>query len=98
MGSSIFAEPALVSYLPREVEEAIAAHPQVLDLGVAAIADSFRGETVKAEIAFKLGREAAPDEIKALCNVRLIPKKVPCHYEFRSDWPKAAVGKILPLS
>jgi long-chain acyl-CoA synthetase len=80
---------------PREVEEAIAAHPKVLEVGVAGIPDPYRGETVKAWIVLKPGETATADEIKAFCKERLAAYKVPTHYEFRSELPKTTVGKIL---
>jgi long-chain acyl-CoA synthetase len=80
---------------PREVEEAIAAYPKVLEVGVAGIPDPFRGETVKAWIVLKPGETATSDEIKAFCKERLAPYKVPSHYEFRKELPKTTVGKIL---
>ncbi len=80
---------------PREVEEAIAAYPKVLEVGVAGIPDPYRGETVKAWIVLKPGETATADEIKAFCKERLAPYKVPSHYEFRNELPKTTVGKIL---
>ncbi len=80
---------------PREVEEVIAAHPKVLEVGVAGIPDPYRGETVKAWIVLKPGETATADEIKAWCKERLAPFKVPTHYEFRDELPKTTVGKIL---
>lgn len=80
---------------PREVEEAIAAHPKVLDVGVAGIPDPYRGETVKAWIVVKPDQTLTEDEIKAWCKERLAPYKVPTHIEFRSELPKTTVGKIL---
>jgi long-chain acyl-CoA synthetase len=80
---------------PREVEEAIAAHPKVLEVGVAGIPDPYRGETVKAWIVLKPGETATEEEFKAFCKERLAAYKVPTHYEFRSELPKTTVGKIL---
>jgi len=80
---------------PREVEEAIAAFPKVLEVGVAGIPDPFRGETVKAWIVLKPGETATEAEIKAFCKERLAAYKVPTHYEFRNELPKTTVGKIL---
>lgn len=80
---------------PREVEEAIAAYPKVLEVGVAGIPDPYRGETVKAWIVLKPGQAATADEIKAFCKERLAGYKVPTHYEFRTELPKTTVGKIL---
>jgi long-chain acyl-CoA synthetase len=80
---------------PREVEEAIAAHPKVLEVGVAGIPDPYRGETVKAWIVLKPGETATAEEIKSFCKERLAAYKVPTHYEFRNELPKTTVGKIL---
>ncbi len=80
---------------PREVEEVIAAHPKVMEVGVAGIPDPYRGETVKAWIVLKPGLNATPDEIREFCKERLAAYKVPTHYEFRSELPKTTIGKIL---
>lgn len=80
---------------PREVEEALAANPKVLEVGVAGIPDPYRGETVKAWIVLKPGESADEAELKAWCKERLAPYKVPTHYEFRGELPKTTVGKIL---
>lgn len=80
---------------PREVEEAIASYPKVLEVGVGGIPDPQRGETVKAWIVLKPGEQATVEEIKAYCKEHLAPYKVPTHYEFRTELPKTTVGKIL---
>ncbi|HET7143391.1 MAG TPA: long-chain fatty acid--CoA ligase [Anaerolineales bacterium] len=80
---------------PREVEEAISAHPKVLEVGVGGIPDPQRGETVKAWIVLKPGETLTEAELKAFCKEHLAPYKVPTHYEFRNELPKTTVGKIL---
>ena len=80
---------------PREVEEVVAAHPKVMDVGVAGIPDPYRGETVKAWVVVKPGETLTEEELKAFCKERLAPFKVPTHYEFRDELPKTTVGKIL---
>jgi long-chain acyl-CoA synthetase len=80
---------------PREVEEVLAAHPKIMDVGVAGIPDPYRGETVKAWIVMKPGETITPEELKAFCKERLAAYKVPTHYEFRDELPKTTVGKIL---
>lgn len=80
---------------PREVEEVVAAHPKVMDVGVAGIPDAYRGETVKAWVVVKPGETLTEDELKAFCKERLAAYKVPTHYEFRDELPKTTVGKIL---
>lgn len=80
---------------PREVEEALASNPKILEVGVAGIPDPYRGETVKAWIVLKPGQTITEEELKAWCKERLAAYKVPTHYEFRSELPKTTVGKIL---
>ena len=80
---------------PREVEEAIASHPKVLEVGVGGIPDPNRGETVKAWIVLKPDETLTVEELKAYCKERLAPYKVPTHFEFRNELPKTTVGKIL---
>jgi len=80
---------------PREIEEVIAAHPSVLEVGVAGIPDSKKGEVAKAWVVLKAGTTSTEDEIRAYCRERLAPYKVPARVEFRSDLPKTMVGKVL---
>jgi long-chain acyl-CoA synthetase len=80
---------------PREVEEVIATHPKVMDVGVAGIPDPYRGETVKAWVVLKPGETLTEEEIRAFCKERLAAYKVPTHVEFRTELPKTTVGKIL---
>jgi len=80
---------------PREVEEAIAAHPKVLEVGVAGIPDPYRGETVKAWIVLKPGENLSDEEVKDWCKDRLAKYKIPTHIEYRRELPKTTVGKIL---
>jgi long-chain acyl-CoA synthetase len=80
---------------PREVEEVIAAHPRVMEVGVAGIPDPYRGETVKAWVVLKPGETASEEDIQAWCREKLAKYKVPTHVEFRQELPKTTVGKIL---
>jgi long-chain acyl-CoA synthetase len=80
---------------PREVEEVIAANPKVLDVGVAGIPDSLRGEVVKAWIVVKQGETLTEEEIKEWCSKSLAKYKIPRKVEFRSELPKTTVGKTL---
>ncbi len=80
---------------PREVEEVISDHPQVLEVGVAGIPDPYRGETVKAWIVVKPDETLSVEEVRDWCKERLAKYKVPTHVEFRDELPKTTVGKIL---
>jgi long-chain acyl-CoA synthetase len=80
---------------PREVEEVIAGHPKVIDVGVAGIPDAHRGETVKAWVVLKPGEEATVEELRSWCKDRLAAFKVPTQFEFREELPRTTQGKIL---
>jgi long-chain acyl-CoA synthetase len=80
---------------PREVEEVIAAHPKVMEVGVAGIPDLLRGEVVKAWIVLKTGESITEDEVKEWCTKSLAKYKIPRQVEFRTELPKTTVGKTL---
>jgi len=80
---------------PREIEEVIASHPSVLEVGVAGVPDPTKGEVAKAWVVLKAGKTATEDELRAYCRERLAPYKVPARVEFRSELPKTMVGKVL---
>jgi long-chain acyl-CoA synthetase len=80
---------------PREVEEVIATHPKVLEVGVAGIPDSLRGEAVKAWVVVKPGETMTAEEVMEWCKKSLAKYKVPRTVEFRTALPKTTVGKTL---
>jgi long-chain acyl-CoA synthetase len=80
---------------PREIEEVIAAHPAVHEVGVAGIEDAIKGEVAKAWVVLKPDKTATEDELRAYCRERLAPYKVPTRVEFRKELPKTMVGKVL---
>jgi long-chain acyl-CoA synthetase len=80
---------------PREVEEVIATHPAVAEVGVAGVLDSSKGEAVKAWIVCRPGLSVTPGELRAYCRERLAPFKVPAQIEIRTELPKTMTGKVL---
>jgi long-chain acyl-CoA synthetase len=80
---------------PREVEEALSAHPAVSEVGVAGVPDATRGEAVKAWVVLRTGQHATDAELRTHCRTLLAPYKVPTHIEFRTELPKTMVGKVL---
>jgi long-chain acyl-CoA synthetase len=80
---------------PREIEEALAAHPAVAEVGVAGVPDEAKGEVAKAWVVLADGQEATAEELRAFCRERLAPYKVPATVEFRRELPKTMVGKVL---
>jgi long-chain acyl-CoA synthetase len=80
---------------PREVEEVIAAHPAVAEVGVAGLPDARKGEAITAWIVPRPGETLEPETIRAWCREKLAPYKVPSRVEIRTELPKTMVGKVL---
>jgi long-chain acyl-CoA synthetase len=80
---------------PREIEEVLYEHPDVLEAVAAGIPDPYRGETVKAYVVLKEGSKVTPDDLNQYARKYLAAYKAPRLYEFREELPKTAVGKIL---
>jgi long-chain acyl-CoA synthetase len=88
-------KPSGFQVWPREVEEVIASHPAVAEVGVAGVPDKRRSEAVKAWVVLREGHEATAAEIRAYCREKLAAYKVPRHVEFRESLPKSTVGKVM---
>jgi long-chain acyl-CoA synthetase len=80
---------------PREVEEVLYEHPKILEVCVAGVPDTYRGEIVKAFVVLRSGEQATTDEIREFAKARLAAYKVPRSVEFRDDLPKTLIGKVL---
>ncbi len=80
---------------PREIEEVIAMHPAVAEVGVAGLPDEVKGEAVHAWVVLRKGEQVTADELRAFCRERLAPYKVPSKIEFRTELPKTLIGKVL---
>jgi long-chain acyl-CoA synthetase len=80
---------------PREIEETLANHPAVAEVGVAGVPDATKGEVVRAWIVLRQGASATEAELRAYCREQLAPYKVPAKIEFRTELPKTMVGKVL---
>ena len=76
-----------------EVEQAIAAHPAVLECAVIGVPHPHWGERPKAFVTLNEGAAATPEEIIAFCRDRLAHYKCPDAVEF-GPLPKTSTGKI----
>ncbi len=77
-----------------EVENALMAHPGVVEAAVVGGPDEKWGEVAKAFVVAGPGGEPSPDELQAFVRERLARFKVPRRFAFRDELPKTATGKI----
>jgi long-chain acyl-CoA synthetase len=80
---------------PRDVEEVLCAHPQILEAAVVGMADDYRGESVRAFVVPRAENNVDSGELGAFCKDRLAAYKVPSLIEFVTEIPRNPAGKIL---
>lgn len=80
---------------PREVEELLYTHPDVLECAVVGLPDKEYGECVTAFIVSPGKTEPNPDNIRQFLKERLTGFKVPKAFVFVDDLPKNNAGKLL---
>jgi long-chain acyl-CoA synthetase len=79
---------------PREVEDVLLTHADVLEAAVVGVVDEYRGETVKAVVIVRLGSSVTGEQLIEFCRQRLAAYKYPRIIEFRTELPKTVSGKI----
>jgi acyl-CoA synthetase (AMP-forming)/AMP-acid ligase II len=79
---------------PREVEEAILAHPAVSEVAVIGLPDETWGETVCAVIVLAPGQTATESEIIQHTRTLIASYKKPNTVRFVAALPKIASGKV----
>ena len=79
---------------PNEIEEVVAHHPEVLEVGAIGVPDELSGEAVKI-VVVKRSPGLTEESLRAYCEEQLTGYKRPRHVEFADDLPKTNVGKIL---
>ena len=80
---------------PREVEEVIYTHPDVLEVAVVGVPDDLLGENVAAAVALREGSTATAEDIIAFTKERIAAYKYPRQVWVVGELPKGPTGKIL---
>jgi long-chain acyl-CoA synthetase len=80
---------------PAEVENILYAHPAVAEAAVYGVADTFKGEIVKADILLKEDFAVTEEEILEFCSQKLAVYKIPHTFHFVESIPKNPTGKVL---
>lgn len=79
----------------REVEDALAAHPAVLESAVLGLPDPEWGEVVAAAVVLRDGASADAALLQAFCAERIAGYKKPRHVVFIEKLPRNLAGKVL---
>ncbi len=79
---------------PNEIEDTVASHPKVMEVGAIGVPDPKSNEAVKVFVV-KKDQSLTEEEVIAFCRENLTGYKVPKHVEFVKELPKSNVGKIL---
>ena len=82
---------------PREVEEVLFAHPNVIEAAVIGLLDPDFGEAVHAYVVLK-DKSMTSEQLQAYCAEHIVKYKVPKSIEVLDELPKNATGKILRRS
>jgi acyl-CoA synthetase (AMP-forming)/AMP-acid ligase II len=82
---------------PREIDEALYTHPDVIEAAAFARTCARYGETVEAAVRVRDGSPLDAAELLALCETRLGGFKTPDAIHFMDELPKGPSGKIQRL-
>ncbi|GCD96161.1 AMP-binding protein [Embleya hyalina] len=83
---------------PREVEEVLYRHPDIVEAAVLGVPDDYYGEEVGAAIVLRPGAAPDPEGLKTWAKSQLSAYKVPHLIAFVDELPKGSTGKILKRS
>ena len=79
---------------PREVEEFLYTHPDIVDVQVIGLPDVRYGEEVMAWIHLRDGADTTDEDIKEFCRASIAHFKVPRYIKFTDSFPMTITGKI----
>jgi fatty-acyl-CoA synthase len=79
---------------PREIEEFLYSHPQILDAQVIGVPDSKFGEEVMAWVKLREGASLSAEELREFCRARIAHYKVPRYFKFVDSFPMTVTGKV----
>jgi long-chain acyl-CoA synthetase len=80
---------------PSEIENVLHAHPAVAEAAVVGVPDERLGEEVMAVVILRPAMDLLEHELRSWCRERLAAYKCPRVFQFRTELPKNALGKVL---
>ena len=79
---------------PREIEEFLYTHPDVVDVQVIGVPDERYGEELMAWVKRRPGSDVDEDAIKEFCRGSIAHYKVPRYVKFVDGFPMTVTGKV----
>ena len=79
---------------PREIEDFLYSHPDILDVQVVGIPDVKYGEAVAAWVKLRPGAALALEDLKQFCKGKIAEYKIPRYLRIAEDFPMTVSGKI----
>ena len=79
---------------PREIEEYLYRHPDVVEVQVIGVPDARYGEEIMAWIQLRDGVSPDADDIKEFCRGQIAGYKIPRYIKFTGEFPMTITGKI----
>ncbi|MEO8849571.1 MAG: AMP-binding protein [Casimicrobiaceae bacterium] len=82
---------------PREIDEALLAHPGVLEAAAVGFPDHHYGQEIIACVVLRKGAQCGEDELRNFCTNHLGRYKTPKRIHFVSELPRGPSGKVQRL-
>ena len=79
---------------PREIEEFLHLHPDVVDVQVIGVPDARYGEEIMAWIKVRPGAELTTEAVRSFCQGRIAFYKVPRYVQIADEFPMTVTGKV----
>lgn len=84
-----------VNIYPREIEEVLLDHPDIVEAAVIGMPDERWGETLKLFASLRDGRTLTPEGVAEFCAGKLAGYKIPRSVVLLPELPRNANGKVL---
>ena len=80
---------------PREIEEYLYSHPDIIDVQVIGVPDARYGEEIMAWVKVRDGAdELTAEDVRAFCQGRIAHFKIPRYVHLVDEFPMTVTGKV----